>query len=173
METLVEPIAQQQFLTFLIAGEEYGIGILRVKEIIEYEPLTRVPTMPKCIRGVINLRGSVVPVIDLSVKVGLVENTVTKFTCIIIVEVDLDGVPTLMGLMSDSVSQVIELAPGEIEPAPAFGTRIRVEHLLGMGKLGHKFIMIFDVDRVLSIDELLAASSVQPPAESENSLEVA
>jgi purine-binding chemotaxis protein CheW len=173
METLVEPIAQQQFLTFLIAGEEYGIGILRVKEIIEYEPLTRVPTMPKCIRGVINLRGSVVPVIDLSVKFGLGESAVTRFTCIIIVEVDLDGTPTLMGLMSDSVSQVVELTPEEIEPAPAFGTRIRVDHLLGMGKIDKKFIMIFDVDRVLSIDELLAACSAQPPAESEKPAEVA
>ncbi len=153
-----------QYLTFLLGGEEYGAAILQVKEIIEYDTLTSVPTTPPWIRGVINLRGSVVPVIDLAVKFGLPETAITSRTCIVIVEAVLDGDAADMGVMVDSVSQVIELSGEGIEPAPAFGTRIHVEYLLGMGRLGEKFVLLLDVDRVLSSDELMTASAASAGA---------
>lgn len=146
-----------QYLTFHLAGEEYAIGILRVKEIIQYEAITRVPTAPPSIRGVINLRGSVVPVVDLAVRFGLVSTEVTKWTCIVIVEVELDGDRTVMGVLADSVSQVVDLLPDDIREAPAFGTRARVDHLLGMARMGRKFALILDIDRVLSEEDLRGA----------------
>jgi purine-binding chemotaxis protein CheW len=161
MNSVKETNDQTQYLTFYLAEEEYAIGILRVKEIIEYDTVTKVPMAPACIRGVINLRGSVVPVVDLAVKFGLSDRPITKWTCIVIVEVDLDGEQTVMGLMADSVSQVIDLVPEDIEAPPAFGTRVKVDYLLGMGKTEKKFILILDIDQVLSTNELLAASSLQ------------
>jgi len=149
-----------QYLTFFIAGEEYAIGILRVKEIIEYDTITRVPTTPACIRGVMNLRGSVVPVVDLAVKFGLPESPVTTRTCVVIVEVSLEGEAAVMGVVADTVSQVIDLGSSDIEVPPVFGTRVRVDCLIGMGKAGKKFVLILDIDRVLSTNELLAAPDV-------------
>jgi purine-binding chemotaxis protein CheW len=145
-----------QYLTFGVAGDEYAISILRVKEIIQFETVTRVPTTPTWIRGVINLRGSVVPVVDLAVKFGLPDTVVTPLTCIVIVEVALSGEQTVMGVMADSVSQVVELGAGDVEAPPTFGTRVRVDYLAGMGKVGKGFVLILDIDRVLSADELLA-----------------
>jgi purine-binding chemotaxis protein CheW len=149
---------QGQYLAFAIAGEEYAVGILRVREIIEFETITRVPTTPPWIRGVINLRGAVVPVVDLAVKLGLPATALTKRTCVVIVEADLEGEGTVMGIMADSVSQVIDLAAGDIEDAPPFGTRVRVDYLRGMGRVGRKFVLILDIDRVLSANELLATA---------------
>lgn len=153
--TAVEPA---QYLTFHLAGEEYAIGILRVREIIQYEAITRVPTAPPSIRGVINLRGSVVPVVDLALRFGLAATEVTRWTCIVIVEVALDGDSTVMGVLADSVSQVIDLLPAEILEPPAFGTRARVDHLLGMARMGRKFALILDIDRVLSEEDLRGAA---------------
>lgn len=154
-----------QYLTFHLAGEEYAIGILRVKEIIQYEAITRVPTAPPSIRGVINLRGSVVPVVDLAVRFGLASTEVTKWTCIVIAEVELDGDSTVMGVLADSVSQVVDLLPGDIQEPPAFGTRARVDHLLGMARMGRKFALILDIDRVLSEEDLRGALVAAPDAE--------
>lgn len=164
MEAVKPAVEQTQYLTYFLAGEEYAIGILRVKEIIEYDTLTKVPGTPPFIRGVINLRGSVVPVVDLAVKFGLPETPVTKRTCIIIVEVELEDEQTVMGVVADAVSQVIELSPEEIEAPPAFGTRVRVDYLQGMGKADKKFILILDIDRVLTTREILAvvAASEDP-----------
>lgn len=150
-----EALEQEQYLTFLLAGEEYAISILEVKEIIEYDTVTTVPKTPKWIRGVINLRGSVVPVLDLGVKFGMGERPVTKTSCIIIVEGHVENQNTLMGVMADSVSQVMDIAPGEIQPVPAFGTRIRVDYLQGMAQLGKKFVLLLDIDKILSADEAL------------------
>lgn len=150
-----EALEQEQYLTFLLAGEEYAISILEVKEIIEYDTVTAVPKTPKWIRGVINLRGSVVPVLDLGVKFGMGERPVTKTSCIIIVEGHVENQNTLMGVMADSVSQVMDIAPGEIQPVPAFGTRIRVDYLQGMAQLGKKFVLLLDIDKILSADEAL------------------
>ena len=165
METK-EGMEQIQYLTFEIAGDEYALGILGVKEIIEYDTVTKVPMTPPWIRGVINLRGSVVPVIDLAVKFGFSDRRVTKRTCIVIVEVNLEGSQTVMGLIVDGVSQVIDLQRQDIEPAPAFGTRVRVDFLQGLGKVGKKFVLILNIDRTLSIEELItaAALTVSPDA---------
>jgi purine-binding chemotaxis protein CheW len=156
----------QQHLTFFLAGEEYGIGILRAREILGYEPLTRVPTMPPWIRGVMNLRGRVVPVVDLALKLGLDETRVTERTCIIIVEIDLDGESSVMGILADAVNQVVVLGRDQIEEPPAFGTRVSASFLAGMGQLEGRFILLLDVDRALSIDELLGPpSTAEPPGD--------
>jgi purine-binding chemotaxis protein CheW len=157
MESVIQGVETTQHLTFRIAEEEYAVGILRVREIIQFEDVTRVPTTPPWIRGVINVRGSVVPVVDLAVKFGLAPSAVTKTTCIVIVEVALGGEHTVMGVLADSVSQVIDLSPSDIEPPPSFGTRVRVDYLSGMGKIGRQFALILDIDRVLSSDEVLSA----------------
>jgi len=139
-----------QYLSFQLAGEEFAFGILRVKEILEYDTLTRVPNAPPAVRGVINLRGAVVPVLDLAHLFGLPATAVTKRSCVIIVEVRVDEQELVMGILADAVNQVIELAPDTIEPAPAFGSRVRVEYLVGMGKVdSRKFVLILDIDRLL------------------------
>jgi len=147
--------AVQQFLTFLIGGEEYAISLLKVKEIIEYDVVTKVPKTPEWVRGVINLRGSVVPVVDLAVKFRQAPSEAGKLTCIVITEVQCDGESAVMGVMADAVSQVIDLKPEEIEPPPTFGTRVKVDYLLGMARAGKKFCLMLDTDKVLSTDELL------------------
>ncbi len=159
-----ESIDQQQYLTFLLAGEEYAISILKVKEIIEYDTVTVVPKTPRWIRGVINLRGSVVPVVDLAVKFGLEERPVTRTSCIVILEGQLENQNTTMGIVADAVSQVMDLAIEDIREVPEFGTRVQVNYLLGMAQLGKKFALLLDVDKVLSTDELLNLDQVSTTA---------
>lgn len=156
-----EETAQQQYLTFFLADEEYAVNIQRVKEIIEYTTITKVPKVPHWVRGVINLRGNVVPVVDLAVRFGLAERIQTKTTCIVIVEVEQDSERMVMGVIADAVNRVIELTPQDIEEPPAFGTRVRLEYLLGMGKLGKKFALILNIDSVLSAADLLQVSSLR------------
>ncbi len=167
METQTAMEQAQQFLTFHIAGEEYAIGITRVREIIEYDTVTRVPKTPAFIRGVINLRGSVVPVIDLAVKFGLPECAVTRSTCIVVLELSLNGEETATGVIADSVSQVVDLVSTDIEKVPSFGTQVHTEYLLGMAKLGKKFALLLDVDKVLSLEELEQVAAVDAVAETE------
>jgi purine-binding chemotaxis protein CheW len=155
-----EAAVQQQYLTFFLTDEEYAVNIQKVKEIIEYSSVTKVPKVPRWIRGVINLRGNVVPVVDLAVRFGLDERPITKTTCIVIVEVQQESENTVMGLIADAVNQVIELNPEDIEQPPAFGTRVRLEYLAGMGKLGKKFALILNIDRVLSAAELLTVAAL-------------
>jgi purine-binding chemotaxis protein CheW len=164
MQSATETTASTQYLAFFLAGDECAIGILRVKEIIEFDAVTRVPATPPWVRGVMNLRGSVVPVIDLAVKFGLPPSSVTRRTCIVVVETDLEGERVVMGVMADSVSQVLDVAPEDIEPAPAFGTSVRVDYLLGLGRLQDRFVLLLDIDRVLSAAELLKVTSVEQPA---------
>lgn len=152
----------EQFLTFVIAGVDFAIPILKVREIIQYDGLTRVPHIAQCIRGVINLRGGVVPVIDLGVKFGHRERPVSASTCIVIVESTNDGHRSVMGVLADAVSEVVALSLDDIEPPPDFGTSVKVEYLSGLGKLGDGFALILDSDRVLSHAELLAESSIEP-----------
>ncbi len=142
-----------QYLTFHLAGEEYAVGILQVREIITYGTLTKVPHTPPSIRGVINLRGNVVPVVDLGLKFGLTGSPVTDRTCIVIVEANINENRTVMGVIADSVSQVISMPENNILPAPAFGTRVRIDFLRGMGKSGDKFVLVLDIDKVLSADD--------------------
>ena len=160
-----EVIEQKQYLTFLLANEEYAIGILKVKEIIEYDTVTTVPKTPKWVRGVINLRGAVVPVVDLAIKFGLELKPVTKTTCIVIVETQFESQNTTIGILVDAVSQVMELATEDLQPVPEFGTRVKVDYLLGMAQLGKKFALLLDVDKVLSTDELLHLNGVASSAE--------
>lgn len=152
------PLSAVQYLTFITAGEEYAIAIVKVREIIEFEAVTTVPNTPVWIRGVTNLRGSVVAVVDLATKFGLPASGISKFSCIIITEVMFHGESLIMGVLADSVRQVIDLCDDEIEPPPPFGTRVKTEYLLGMGALGKKFCLILDIDKVLSADELLAVA---------------
>lgn len=145
---------QNQYLTFQLGGEMFAIGILNIKEIIEYGSLTEVPMMPGFIRGVINLRGAVVPVVDLSARFGRKRTEVTRRTCIVIIEVETDDEKHDVGLVVDSVSEVLEIAAGEIEAAPSFGTKIRADFIHGMGKVNGKFVIILSVNSVLSLDDL-------------------
>ena len=156
---------EQQYLTFLLSGEMFAIAILNIKEIIEYGSLTEVPMMPGFIRGVINLRGSVVPVVDLSSRFGRSRTEVSRRTCIVIIEVANGDEKHDIGVMVDSVSEVLEIPRSEIEPPPAFGAKIRVDFMAGMGKVAGKFVIILNADKVLSVEELsmLGEASVSMP----------
>jgi purine-binding chemotaxis protein CheW len=154
-----------QYLTFMLAGEVFALGILQVKEIIEYRSLTEVPMMPACVRGVINLRGAVVPVIDPLARFGRASSPVTKRSCIVIVETQADEERQVIGVVVDAVNEVLEIAPADIEPAPAFGARIRSEFIKGMGKVRDRFVILLDADQVLAVDETAELTQrVQPDA---------
>lgn len=149
-----------QYLTFLLSGEMFAIGILNIKEIIEYGSLTIVPMMPGFIRGVINLRGRVVPVVDLLSRFGRESTAVNKRTCIVIIEVSAGGEKHDVGIVVDAVSEVLEIASAEIEPAPSFGARIRADFIAGMGKVLGRFVIILSTDKVLSIDEMSTLAQI-------------
>ena len=144
----------QQYLTFSLGGEVFALGILNVKEIIEFGNITEIPMMPAFIRGVINLRGAVVPVIDLSARFGGPASTVSRRTCIVIVEVSDGEMRHDIGIMVDAVSEVLDIPGSEIEPPPSFGARIRADFIFGMGKVGGKFVIILNIDKVLSVEEI-------------------
>jgi purine-binding chemotaxis protein CheW len=149
-----------QYLTFLLGGEMYAIGILNIKEIIEYGQVTEVPMMPAFIRGVINLRGRVVPVIDLLARFGKPSTAINKRSCIVIIEVEADGTQQDIGVVVDSVSEVLEILASEIEPAPSFGAKIRADFISGMGKVNGKFVILLSVSKVLSVEEMSMLSGV-------------
>ena len=150
--------APSQYLTFLLSGEMFAVGILNVKEIIEYGHLTEIPMMPSFIRGVINLRGSVVPVIDLSARFGGKVTELSRRTCIVIVEVSDELGDQVsrhdIGIMVDAVSEVLDIPGSEIEPPPSFGARIRADFIFGMGKVAGKFVIILNINKVLSVEEI-------------------
>ncbi|MFA6014644.1 MAG: chemotaxis protein CheW [Gallionellaceae bacterium] len=152
---------QQQYLTFMLGGEIYAMGILAIKEIIEYGNLTEIPRMPDFIRGVINLRGAVVPVVDLGARFGKRTTNITRRTCIVIIEVANDDETHVVGVMVDAVNEVLEISPSEIEPAPSFGADIRADFIDGMGKINDRFVIILDVNKVLSVDEMASLAGVQ------------
>lgn len=156
-----------QYLTFVLDGEVFAIGILAIKELIEFHALTVVPMMPTSIRGVINLRGAVVPVIDLAVRFGRKPAEVTKRTCIVIVELELAGERRVVGVIVDAVNQVLDIMSSEIEPAPALGSKIRTDFIQGLGKVDGKFVILLDVHQVLSMDAMgthVAPGSTGVPA---------
>ncbi|GAB4057235.1 chemotaxis protein CheW [Uliginosibacterium sediminicola] len=146
--------AQGQYLTFMLGNETLAIGILAIKEIIEYNQLTVVPMMPSTVRGVINLRGAVVPVMDLSARFGKPSTPINKRTCIIIVETHGGPEQQVFGVLVDAVNEVLDIAASDIEPPPSFGSRIHGDFILGMGKVAGRFVTLLNVDRVLSLDEL-------------------
>lgn len=163
--TAASPVAQaaaeiRQYLTFSLGGEMFAVGILNVKEIIEYGHLTEIPMMPAFIRGVINLRGAVVPVIDLAARFGGQPTQVGRRSCVVIIEIA-DGDTTQdIGVLVDSVSAVLDIPDAEIEPPPAFGARIRTDFIEGMGKIAGKFVIILSVQRVLSVEEMTVLANL-------------
>ncbi len=146
--------SSSQFLSFILADEMYAISIRHAKEILEYGAMTTVPMMPAFIRGVINLRGSVVPVVDLGVRFGRERRPITKKTCIIITEIENEGVLMDIGIVVDLVSEVLDISSNDVEPTPSFGNKIRSDFIEGMGKVNGQFVIILDVGQVLSIQEL-------------------
>ena len=158
----IEPVVEQsstgdennQYLTFTVAGELFMLGILHIKEIIEYGSITEVPMMPEYIRGVINLRGGVVPVIDLSARFGRGISKITRRSCVIIVEIHGENGMQNTGVVVDAVHGVIEIPQEDVEPTPAFGANIRTDFIHGMGKVNNEFVIVLDINRVLSIEEM-------------------
>lgn len=150
-----------QYLTLFVSGEMYAIAILHVKEIIEYGAITTVPMMPNFIRGVINLRGAVVPVVDLANRFGDKPSKITRRSCIVIVEVAVDDESLDIGVIVDSVSAVLDIPTSETEPPPAFGARIRPDFIEGMGKVDGRFVIILKIGSVLSVDELAELGSTK------------
>ena len=145
----------QQYLVVSLCGEAFAIGIRSIKEIIEYGQLTEVPMMPDLVRGVINLRGAVVPVVDLAVRFGRAPTEVARRTCIVIIEIESQPEQTqVIGVIVDAVTEVLDIPPQDIEPPPSFGARIRSDFIEGMGKVGGKFVILLDMGHALSIDEL-------------------
>lgn len=151
---MAEDLATTQFLTFTLADEVFSVDVARVREILEITTITKVPQVPDFMRGVINLRGCVVPVIDLRLKFGMEEADQTVNTCIIVVEVAMDGENIVLGALADSVQEVIEMEPSQIEAAPHIGTHLKTEFIRGMGKHDGRFVMILDIDRIFSELEL-------------------
>lgn len=150
-----------QYLTFILHGEMFAVGILNVKEIIEYGTLTEIPMMPAFIRGVINLRGRVVPVIDLSARFGGTASEVGRRTCIVIVEMVSGDDHRELGIIVDAVSEVLEIPLHDIEPPPSFGAKIRADFIAGMGKVNGKFVIILKIERSLSTDDLAALAAIE------------
>ena len=152
---------QQQYLTFLLGDEMFAIGILSIREIIEYGFVTDVPMTPPFIRGVLNLRGAVVPVVDLAARFGRQMRENSRRTCIVIVDIEADnGNLQQMGVVVDAVNEVLEIADCDIEPPPEFGTRIRNDFIKSMGKIEGRFVVILDLNRVLSVEEVAVIANV-------------
>jgi purine-binding chemotaxis protein CheW len=154
-----------QYLTFRLDEEMFALDIGKVREVLEFSGITRVPRTPEFMRGVINLRGNVVPVVDLKLKLGLSRTEKTIDTCVVITEVDVDGEKTVLGALADSVQEVVELDPSQIDPPPRMGTRIDTSTIRGMGKREDQFLIILDIDHVLTASELRAVAGNEARAE--------
>ena len=153
----------QQYLAFMLDDGLFAIRVDKIREILDFSTVTRVPQMPPYVRGIINLRGSVVPVIDMRVKFGMPQADDTVDTCIVVVEVLVDGKATTtitIGVLADSVQEVFELKAGQIEPPPNIGAKLKADFILGLGKRDDDFIIILDVDKTFSSVELSAAQQV-------------
>jgi purine-binding chemotaxis protein CheW len=148
-----------KFLTFLMANEKYGLEILKVREIIGMMDVTPVPTTPAFVRGVINLRGKVIPVVDLRLKFGMQAKEDTQRTCIIVVHLARAAQEMIMGIIVDEVSEVLDIEKDQIEPPPSFGADIRTDFILGMGKVNQKVVTMLDIDRVLTEREIALVES--------------
>ncbi|MEN6621542.1 MAG: chemotaxis protein CheW [Smithella sp.] len=153
-ETAVVVDREGKYLTFSVAAEEYGIEILKVKEIIGMMPVTLIPRTPPYVKGVINLRGKIIPVVSLRLKFGLEEIDYTDRTCIIVVEVKTSNGNVLMGIVVDAVSEVLNIRNAEIEDTPAFGTSLKTDFILGMAKAGNGVKILLDIDKVISTQEM-------------------
>ncbi|AKS20049.1 chemotaxis protein CheW [Xanthomonas campestris pv. campestris] len=152
--------AAAQYLTFQLDGETFATSILGIREIIQYRASTPVPSMPACVRGVINLRGAVVPVVDLHARLGRADSSIGKRSCIVILATEQAQGPQVIGVLVDAVNAVIELADHDIEAAPSFGTHIRRDLLRGMGKVGERFVVLLEMEQVLRVDEIAGETDV-------------
>jgi purine-binding chemotaxis protein CheW len=157
---MAEELQTTQYLTFTLADEVFAVDVARVREILEMPSITKVPQVPDFMLGVINLRGCVVPVIDLRQKFGMKETAQTVNTCIIVVEVAMDGENVVLGSLADSVQEVIEMESSQIEAAPHIGTNLKTDFIKGMGKHDGRFVMILDIDKVFSGEELAEVQSI-------------
>lgn len=149
-----------KYLTFVLADEEYGLEILKVQEIIKMMSITQVPRTPDFVRGVINLRGKVIPVMDLRLKFSMESQETTEKTCVIVVQVTREGESVTIGIIVDEVSEVLDIAGEQIEAAPDFGTSVDTNFILGMGKIDKKVVILLDIDKVLSSGELAALGKI-------------
>jgi len=156
-----------QFLTFKLGEEIYGVDVLQVREVLDAVPVTKVPRSPEFMLGVINLRGSVVPVVDMRRKFGMEAADRSRDTCIVVMEIALEGETTVIGALADAVEEVLELTEAQIEPAPKLGTRLNTEFIRGMGKRDEQFIILLDVDRIFSAEELSVVTGAAEPAAKE------
>jgi len=147
-----------QYLSFKLGEEVFALDISKVREVLEYTEITRIPRMPDFMSGVINLRGGVVPVVDLRAKFGMPAAERTINTCIIITEVEVEGAQTVIGAMADSVSEVFDLDASQVEPPPSIGSQVRADFLRGMGKHDDQFLLLLDIDNVFSLAELSSIS---------------
>jgi len=159
--SVTEITEAQQYLTFKLGNEVFGIEVAKVREVLDFATITAIPRTPEFMSGVINLRGSVVPVVDLRRCFGMSKTERTRSTCIVVVEVMLENESTVIGALADSVEEVIDLEPDQIEPAPRIGTQVRTDFIRGMGKRDSRFLMILDIDRVFSADQLAAVHAVE------------
>ena len=154
----------RQYLTFKLEGETFALDVVKVREILDYSNITKVPQTPEFMKGVINLRGSVVPVVDMRLKFNMASQEKTVDTCVIVVEISIDNEATILGALVDSVQEVFELEPTHIEAAPRIGTKLRTEFILGMGKREEQFVIILDIDKVFSSEELDMVHSMKTDA---------
>jgi purine-binding chemotaxis protein CheW len=156
-------VEASQYLTFKLDEELYAVDIVKVREVLEFTAVTKVPRTPDFMRGVINLRGNVVPVVDMRLKLGLTQTEKTVNTCVVITEVEVDGEKTILGALADSVQEVIELDASQIVPPPRMGTRIDTDVIRGMGKRDDHFLIILDIDRVFTVTDVRAVSAETAP----------
>lgn len=161
MDQLSDIAQTDQYLTFTLGEETFAVEIVKVREVIDYVHVTSVPRMPSYLRGVINLRGSVVPVVDLRLILGMPSIEKTVDTCVIIAEVQFEGDILHLGMLTDSVQEVIDVNPSQIDPPPKMGTRLDTAYIQGMGKREEGFFIILNIDRVLSVDQVASAEAAR------------
>ncbi len=162
-----------QYLTFKLDGESFATEISKVREVLEYPQVTPVPRSPEFMQGVINLRGSVVPVVDLRLQFGMSAVEQTVDSCIIIIEVNIEGTSTVLGALADSVQEVIDLRPDQLEPAPSFGTRIDNDFVQYMGKLEDRFVIVLDINKVFSLEQIYKVEKTSAESSDSASTEAA
>src|SRR5579863_9735463 len=159
--SVTEITTTRQYLTFKLGDEVFATDVAKVREVLDFTTITKIPRTPDFMSGVINLRGNVVPVVDLRLCFEMSKTEKTVNTCIVVVEMVLEGESTVIGALADSVEEVIDLEPEQIQPAPKIGTQIRTDYIKGMGKRDAQFIMILDIDRVFSVEELSAVRATE------------
>jgi purine-binding chemotaxis protein CheW len=169
--SVAEITETRQYLTFKLGNEIFATDVAKVREVLDLTTITKIPRTPEFMAGVINLRGSVVPVVDLRLCFEMAKTESTRNTCIVVVEVLLENESTVIGALADSVEEVLDLEPEQIQPAPKIGTRIRTDFIKGMGKHDAQFIMILDIDRVFSVEEVAAVCGQEASSEASKDLE--